>query len=223
MIYFRLDPHTDRGLMSNCLIGLYRMFLRRAPMPWPVLAMITTIGLSACADGTNAPLLDTSESRLGPASASARINRLRVGDKLRITVFGEKDLSGDFEVNASGKVSLPLAGEIQAEGLALPQFRDAITSRLSQGYLKSPRVTVEGMNYRPIYVHGEVRNAGEYPFRSGLRLRDVIALSGGFTYRATQSYVLIVRDGKPGEFKVPLDTNIEILPGDNIRVTERFF
>jgi polysaccharide export outer membrane protein len=141
---------------------------------------------------------------------------------LKINVFGEETLSGPVEVNPAGMVALPLAGDIRAEGLTVAQFRDAVARRLADGYLKNPKVTVEITTYRPIYVHGEVRNGGEFAYKTGLKLKDAIAMAGGYTYRAQQSYVLVSRGGS-AETRVPTSGAVAILPGDNIRVPERFF
>jgi polysaccharide export outer membrane protein len=157
----------------------------------------------------------------GP-DAVKRIYRLGIGDKLKITVFGEDNLSGTVEVNASGNVPLPLAGEIAAQGQTVPQFRDAVARRLSDGYLKNPKVTVEILNYRPIYVHGEVKNGGEFAYKPGLMLRDAVAMAGGYTYRADKSFAIVVRDGEP-EASLPVASDVAVLPGDNIRIAERFF
>lgn len=175
--------------------------------------------LAACADGVGipAPNYATSEARL-----LSRVYRLDVGDKLRIGVFGEQNLSGDTEVNTLGKVDFPLIGEVQAKGRTLSQFRQAIASKLSQGYLKNPNVSVEVLNYRPIYVHGEVKTGGELAYRNGIRMRDVIAAAGGYTYRANKAYVYLERSGHPS-YRVNLPTDMPVLPGDNIRVPERFF
>lgn len=151
-----------------------------------------------------------------------RTYRLGVGDKLKVTVFGEENLSGQFEVNALGQVSMPLIGEVPAANQPIVEFRDTIARRLANGYLKNPRVTVDVLNYRPIYVHGEVKSGGEFPFKSGLRLRDAVALAGGYTYRANQTYVAVFREGQ-GEMTIPMDGTFSVLPGDNIRVPERFF
>jgi polysaccharide export outer membrane protein len=115
-----------------------------------------------------------------------------------------------------------LAGDVPAEGKTLPQFRDAVTARLSDGYLKNPKVTVEISNYRPIYVHGEVKNGGEFNYKTGLKLRDAVAMAGGYTYRANQSTFILIRDGV-GEVSVPANGTVSLLPGDNIRIPERFF
>jgi len=176
--------------------------------------------VSACAEGIGPPPpgfdLDAAPSALGATY------RLGIGDKLKITVFGEDSLSGSAEVNAAGQVALPLAGEVPAEGKTLDQFRDIVARRLADGYLKNPRVTVEITNYRPIYVHGEVKNGGEFPYKTGLKLRDAVAMAGGYTYRANQSYALVTREGL-SEARVPANGAVMLRPGDNVRIPERFF
>jgi polysaccharide biosynthesis/export protein len=158
----------------------------------------------------------------GGKVSSQRIYHLGVGDKLKVAVFGEENLSGQFEVNALGQISMPLIGEMPAKGLAIHEFRQNIARKLSEGYLKNPKVNVEMTNYRPIFVQGEVKNAGQFEFKNGLSLRDAIAMAGGYTYRAQQNYLYIGREGEP-DVAVKTPADLPILPGDNIRVPERFF
>ena len=189
-----------------------------------VLAAVLTAGplVVACA-GPGAPSLDGPSFATGDTPPPlAKIYRLGIGDKLKVAVFGEDNLSGQFDVNASGQLSMPLIGEIEAKGLTLHEVRDAVARRLSDGYLKNPKVSVEMLNYRPIFVQGEVKNGGEYPYKIGLSLRDAVAMAGGYTYRADESYLYIGRNGAP-DITVRTPNNIEILPGDNIRIPERFF
>lgn len=180
--------------------------------------MLVAACLSACAETSVPPPPGFS----GAPQGLGRVYRLGVGDKLKVSVFGEDNLSGPAEVNSLGAVSLPLIGEVPAKGLSIAEFREQVSRRLADGYLKNPKVTVEITNYRPLYVHGEVKSGGEFPFKSGLKLRDAIALAGGYTYRADESYLLIVREGGvPVRLAMPSDA--EVLPGDNIRIPERFF
>lgn len=197
------------------------MFPRCSPssLPWVVFAaVVAAVTASACSTAMPPPAPD----RLGPPDLS-RIYRLGVGDKLKVSVFGENDLSGTYEVDALGQVPLPLIGEVPAKGRRIGEFRDAVAARLAQGYLKHPKVSVEVVNYRPFYIHGEVRSGGEFAFKNGLKLRDAIAVAGGYTYRADHSHVLLVREGQSQEVAVRLPSDAEVLPGDNIRVPERFF
>src|SRR5512144_965299 len=111
------------------------------------------------------------------------------GDKVRVTVFGHEDLSGEFEVDGSGNVSLPLIRNIKAEGLTVRQLEQTIAERLSPDYLLNPSVSVEVLNYRPFYIYGEVTKPGSYPFVNGMTVVTAVAMAGGFTYRARTSKV----------------------------------
>ena len=196
-----------------------RKVLDRMPRP-VVCVLLAAAAVAACSAGPSHP--PASFVTLDAAGIAERTYRLGAGDKLKVTVFGEENLFGQFEVNALGQVPLPLAGEVPARGLTLTAFRDAVAQRLGNGYLKNPKVSVEVLNFRPIYVHGEVKSGGEFTYRTGLKLRDAIAMAGGYTYRANQSYVYITREGEE-EISVPMPSSTPVLPGDNVRVPERFF
>ena len=110
-----------------------------------------------------------------------------------------------------------------AKGLSVNEFKEQVQRRLASGYIKSPKVSVEMLSYRPVFVHGEVKNGGEFPFKFGTRLRDAVAMAGGYTYRAEKSYVLLTRDGEQQEMRVSMPSDFVLMPGDNVRVPERFF
>lgn len=148
--------------------------------------------------------------------------RLGSGDKLRVIVFGEEDLSGEFDVTGSGMVSLPLIGQVRAQGLTVDEFENAIRTSLMNGYLKNPRVSVEVLNYRPFYIIGEVNSPGQYPYTSGMTVLNAVAVAGGYTYRANEDRVYITR-GDGEEEAYAADQTVKVLPGDVIRVPERFF
>ncbi|MBI1260829.1 MAG: polysaccharide export protein [Rhizobiales bacterium] len=148
--------------------------------------------------------------------------KLGSGDKLRVNVFGEDDLSGEFDVTGTGKVSLPLIGQVQAMGLTLDQFSEEVANKLRDGYLTNPKVSVEVLNYRPFYIIGEVTTPGQYPYTNGMTVLNAVAVAGGFTYRANEDKVLITRgDAKEVEYK--LTQAVKVLPGDIVKIPERFF
>jgi protein involved in polysaccharide export with SLBB domain len=157
-----------------------------------------------------------------PAEASAY--RLGAGDKLRVTTFNEPNLSGEFVVSGSGMVAVPLAGDIPAKGKTPDEFAQGMTERLSSGgFVRSPQVSAEVIQYRPYYISGEVTKAGEYPFAIGLTVTKAIATAGGFTYRANRKVVSIIREGKVEAEQVPLTASTPIGPGDQVIIGERFF
>jgi protein involved in polysaccharide export with SLBB domain len=144
--------------------------------------------------------------------------RLASNDKLKITVFGEDDLSGDFVVDASGNISMPLIGEVPAAGLSLRALQRSIEVKLRAGYLVDPRVSAEMLNFRPFYVLGEVKNPGEYPYATGLTLLNAIAQAGGFTPLANTAELGIRRDKASDEERMAIRAGQIVLPGDTIRV-----
>lgn len=183
----------------------------------------------ACATSgaiTSVVTADGSEVLLADASQEQRElveYRLGSGDRLRVIVFGEDTLSGEYTVDGSGAVSLPLIGEVTAGGLSLREFQRAVEASLRDGYLNDPRVSAEVMNFRPFYIMGEVRDPGEYPFTSGLTVVNAVATAGGFSYRANTRVVFIKRAGADREVQYPLTVNTPVQPGDTIRIGERFF
>jgi protein involved in polysaccharide export with SLBB domain len=149
--------------------------------------------------------------------------RLAPGDKLRVTVFGEDRLSGEYQIDNGGSLSLPLTGTIRGAGLTKSELEQAITAQLKSQYLRNPKITVDVISYRPFYVLGEVQKPGEYQFRSGLNVLSAIAIAGGTTYRGNSSKVLIQRSGSNEEKEYPQSPTVLVMPGDVLRVPERFF
>jgi len=144
-------------------------------------------------------------------------------DRVRLRVYGENDISGDYEVDTNGYVSVPLAGRVRAAGLTTRQLERTVAAALSKGLLRDPRVNIEIASYRPFFILGEVKRAGEYPYKSGLTVLDAVASAGGYTYRANESKVVIRRAGSNVEETHPLSTPVPDFPGDNIRIPERYF
>ncbi len=149
--------------------------------------------------------------------------RVGSGDNLRVTVFGEQDLSGEFSVDGSGFFSLPLIGEVRAGDLTVREVERAIVKRLKPDYLKNPSVSVAILNYRPFYIIGEVQKPGSYAYVSGMKVVNAIALAGGYTYRARENRVLITRARNAERKKQRANHDTAVLPGDVIEVPERFF
>jgi polysaccharide export outer membrane protein len=166
----------------------------------------------------------TSEATPGKDDGLERAYRLGAGDKVRIVVYGESDLSGEFDVpSAQGKIAFPLIGDVQAGGLNVGELQTEIEGRLRGGYLKDPRVSIEVLTYRPFYILGEVTKPGEYPYTSGLTVLNAVAIANGFTYRADKRRVFIKRNNDPEEHEYRMSTETKVAPGDTIRIMERYF
>lgn len=150
--------------------------------------------------------------------------RLGSGDKIQVSVYGEPDLSGEFLVDGSGVVQLPLIGQVKAAALTIHDLQNVLAGKLKNGgYLKNPQVSVEVINYRPFYIIGEVNKPGEYPYVSGMNVLNAVAMAGGYTYRANDTNVYIRRNGNQQEEKDPANATTRVNPGDIIRIDERFF
>lgn len=170
-----------------------------------------------------APVQTTADGSAVPAAAQSMDYLLGPADKVRVTVYGEPTLSGEFFVTGSGLMSLPLIGEIKAGGLTVGQFQDAVQKSLSDGYLKDPRVSAEVLTFRPFYILGEVDKPGTYPYTAGLTVLNAVATASGFTYRADKKNVYIKHIGETTEVKSALTPSTVVAPGDTIRIGERFF
>jgi len=152
-----------------------------------------------------------SEYRLGP------------GDALRVIVFGEEQLSGEFRLDAAGRVALPLIGEVQAKDRTTRDLEKDIARRLEAGYIREAKVSVEVLNFRPFFILGEVRNPGQYAYVNGMTALSAVAMAGGYTYRAKEDYVLISRGADPKKqvYRAPITT--PVMPDDVVRIPERYF
>lgn len=145
--------------------------------------------------------------------------RLGAGDRVRVTVFGHADLSGEFEIDGTGHIAMPLIREIEAAGRTARELEGVVADRLEPDYLRNPQVSVEVLSYRPFYILGEIKQPGSYPYVNGMTVWNAVALAGGFTYRARTNTVILRRAG--AEQRVPMDSPVQ--PGDVIEVRERFF
>ncbi|WGM31817.1 hypothetical protein KKHFBJBL_02066 [Brevundimonas sp. NIBR11] len=183
-----------------------------------VLGVLLAALAASCAEGVMASG--------APDSGDARVieeYRLGVADKVRVTVFGEAALTGEFLVAGNGKISLPLIGETQAGGLTIGEFQEEVATALRDGFITEPRVSAEILNYRPFYILGEVNTPGEYPYTNNLTVLNAVATAGGFTYRADNRRVFIKRASGDAEEAFPLTTSTRVAPGDTIRIRERLF
>jgi protein involved in polysaccharide export with SLBB domain len=178
--------------------------------------------VAGCDSGSSLGMASVQEQRAATVVPNAP-PRLQAGDKIRVTVFGEAGLSGEYEIDPGGFVSLPLAGTLKAAGATKSELEQTLAKKFRGEYLKSPKVTVDIATFRPVYVLGEVEKPGEYPYKSGLNVVSAIAVAGGNTYRSSQKNVLIQHPGESGFREYPLSPAIQVQPGDVIKLPERYF
>lgn len=105
--------------------------------------------------------------------------KLMPGDRITVTVFGDEQLSGTFSIDMSGAINMPVAGRIELSTMTLEQSRTKIMEMLGEQILKNPVVNVRVDEYRPIYVYGQVKDPGVYPFRTGMTAVGAMVVAGG--------------------------------------------
>lgn len=149
--------------------------------------------------------------------------RLASGDRLRIIVFGQDNLSNIYAVDGAGRISMPLIDSIDAQGRTTQQLERAIEGKLRGGFLREPKVSVEVDTYRPFFVLGEVTSSGQFPYVNNMTVQTAVAIAGGFTPRGERSSAELTRnvDGQLVTAMVPI--TYPVLPGDTIVIKERWF
>lgn len=151
------------------------------------------------------------------------VYRLDSGDRLRVIVFGQDNLSRVYSVDTSGNVSMPLIGSVRARGLSTVQLGLDIEAELRRKYIKDPKVSVEIDAYRPFFILGEVRRPGGYPYVNAMTVEGAVAIAEGYTERAKKRVMRLTRKfgGLMSTVMVPPDYPVQ--PGDTIYVLERIF
>jgi polysaccharide biosynthesis/export protein len=188
----------------------------RHPLLACALGVLGVVVLAGCASSSNRlPAL--------PNTQGSAVYLLGAGDTLRITVFGEADLSGTFKISDNGALVMPLVGQVAAQGLSVAELQKRLVAQLNVKAVKSPDVTIQVEEYRPFFILGEVKNPGSYPYVPEMTVLTAVAIAGGFTFRAAENEVSVTRkhNGAPVEARATRDARV--LPGDVVYVFERHF
>lgn len=194
---------------------MYRFFLG--------LCLALLVGACSSGPGGSHAAVVSSGERYTAQAAELQDYKLGVGDKVRITVFNEPTLSGEFAVSADGALALPLIGNVAVAGKGPAEIGTQVQAKLADGYLREPRVNVEVITYRPFFILGEVKAPGQYPYVNGLTVLNAIATAQGFTPRSERHTAFIRRAGSAAEEPFDLTPDLRVLPGDTIRLGERYF
>jgi len=178
-----------------------------------LLCLLLLVPLAACAVNTR------------PANYEVQtqgIYELDTGDVLRVTVYGDDNLTGTYRVDDMGKVALPLIGPVSARGLSTQQVTSRITAALAQGFIRNPNVAVEVAEYRPFFIQGEVSGSGQYPYVYGMTVRAAISTAGGYTDTADRTRAVIYRRQGSEMVRGTVALDFPIQPGDTIVVLDRW-
>jgi protein involved in polysaccharide export with SLBB domain len=186
-----------------------------------VLSMVLTCGnVLAQSSPTKTAAVATDNS----AAYSMDNYVLGPNDKVKISIYGEEGLTGEYVISSDGRISLPLVGNVNTAGMTVKQFQDQlVNSYRDGGYLKDPKITAEVVSARPFFILGEVKAPGQYPCLNGLTVMNAVATAGGFTYRADSGDVFIRHAGGTQEEKEKLTNTTPVFPGDTLRIEERWF
>lgn len=190
----------------------------RIPYRWLMafLAVISVIALAGC---SNTPL-----GPLAPASIPELTDyRMGSGDRIKVTVFDSPELSGEYTVSATGKVAMPLIGTVDADGRTPNEVQSAVAQKLRGRFVANPSVSVEVIAYRPFFVLGEVYKPGSYPYVTDMKVITAVAIAGGMTPRGNERRILILRNAGAEQQRLAGTMESAVLPGDVIKVEERFF
>lgn len=187
-----------------------------------LLAVMALMPLAACAGPSAVSSENFASASDAPATGPSDY-RLAAGDKIRIIVFNELTLTGEFNIDSDGTVAFPLLGPIPATGKTPAELATDLQNKLGAGYLKDPKISVEVLTFRPFYILGEVNKPGQYPYAPGMTVLNAVATAEGFSYRAERRVVYIRHPGSSKEIPVRVAPDLQVAPGDTIRIGERYF
>jgi protein involved in polysaccharide export with SLBB domain len=187
-----------------------------------ILAILSLIPASCAAPAQQMAVSANASGATAPAEDEYRVSS---GDKLHIIVFGEDTLTGDYVITSGGNLTFPLVGNLPAGDKTVEELQNALATKLSDGYVNNPRVSIQVVSFRPFYILGEVNRPGEYPVSTGLTLQQAVASAGGYTYRANTRKIFLKRANEVQEKLLDLRDSepIVVRAGDTIRIAERHF
>jgi protein involved in polysaccharide export with SLBB domain len=207
------------------------MFARvRAGWRWQVVSFLTLSLSLAIAGCYAAPQRISNAGTQGSSSE----DRIGIDDVFEVRVYGEPELTGPYRVAMDGTIDYPLAGRLSVVGLRSGEIQQLLVTKLKDGYLKKPQVTVtvKERNSQKITVFGQVAKPGQVPYYPNMTIVDAIANAGGFTGIAAKNSVNLRREvsGKIETHIFPVadiaegrSQNVMVLPGDVLVVDERVF
>ena len=155
------------------------------------------------------------------AAANPLAYKLQSNDRLKLLVFGQEAISGDYVVAGDGTIDVSQVGKVEAAGLSVDQLEAALTDRLRRGHVEEPQVSVLLDVDRPVYVTGAVAKPGQIPFKANLDARAAVAFAGGYRRGADTDTIYITRAGTNTEKRYVISEHPVINPGDTIRIPDR--
>lgn len=185
-----------------------------------IVALMAVLAIAACAGGAVPSAAQS--AAVGDPDAEYRLS---AGDKVRVIVFGEETLTGEYVITSGGNLTFPLVGNLAATDKTVEQLQAAVATALNDGYVNNPRISIQVVSFRPFYILGEVNRPGDYPVSTGLTLEQAVASAGGFTYRANTKRAMVKRSNETQERPISIRGSAPVIvrAGDTIRILERRF
>lgn len=192
---------------------------------------LLALTIAACASRSQSSSADAQAAAASPSVAGTVV--LGPGDVFELRVFGEDDLSGAYRISDDGTIDFPLIGKTSVEGETASTLSTLLSTKLAK-YLRQPNVSVfvKEYNSKKVFVIGQVKAPGTFPFEKGMSIIQAIAMAGGFERLADQNSCSVTRvvDGKETRTQVAVKdigegkfANFQLQPGDIVFVPERLF
>jgi len=188
------------------------------------LAVAMAFVVTACDPSAPATTTTIQQPSLGTQNLRLGEYRVAPGDRLRVVVLSDPELSGEYEVDSTGMISPRMAGRVIVLGMSMPEIEQLLADRYRSGnYLRNPRISVDLVARRPFYIVGEVTRPGSFPYVSGINVVQAVAIAGGYTRRASKTRITIQRFNAQLGQEETVTEDSPVGPGDIIRVPERWF
>lgn len=190
----------------------------------PALGVVLSLGLVAC--DPQPPMTANTLQQPSQVTQTIRMAEYRVapGDRLRVVVLSDPELSGEYEVDSAGVISPRMAGRVSVVGMTTAEIEELLRTRYrTDGLLRVARLSVDLVARRPFYVLGEVGRPGSFPFVSGINVAQAVAIAGGFSRRASKTRMTIQRFNQTIGMEETVTEDSPVGPGDILRVPERWF
>jgi protein involved in polysaccharide export with SLBB domain len=209
------------SIQISALLDSFSALRRRA-----VLAVALTLSLVVAACDPQPPLTANTLQQPSQVTQTIRMAEYRVapGDRLRIVVVSDPELSGEYEIDSAGMISPRMAGRLSVVGMTTVEIEEMLRNRYrADGLLRVARLSVDLVARRPFYILGEINRPGSFPYVSGINVAQAVAIAGGFTRRASRAHMTIQRFNQTRGMEETVTEDSPVGPGDIIRVPERWF
>jgi protein involved in polysaccharide export with SLBB domain len=185
--------------------------------------LVSMFALASC-DNDSTPVVEDTAANRSEKLVGRDTEKLGPNDRVRITVFGQPTLTGEYTLDGNGILAFPLIGNVPADGSTTSELQQKIAAKLEPDYLVNPNVSIEIVTRRFFYVIGEVQKPGNYAYVTDMTALNAVAMAGGFTRRAKKNDFYVKRVGPDGKVvRIVAKSETVLRAGDTVEVRERYF